>query len=63
MTTKSREYLFGPTVRAAAERAANARKEADKLACLIAPLRSHDLALASDTLGGGRKWHDFGDRL
>ena len=33
MTTKSRQYLFGATVRAATERAANARKEADKLAC------------------------------
>ena len=33
MSTKSREYLFGATVRAAAERAAEARKKADKLAC------------------------------
>ena len=33
MTTKSREYLFGTTIRIAAERAAEARKEADKLAC------------------------------
>jgi len=33
MTKKSRHYLFGTTVRAASERAANARKEADKLAC------------------------------
>ena len=33
MTTKSRQYLFGATVRAAAERAAKARREADKLAC------------------------------
>src|SRR5690349_12957379 len=33
MTTKSRQYLFGATVRAAAERAAEARKVADRLAC------------------------------
>jgi hypothetical protein len=33
MSTKSRQYLFGATVRAAAERATKARKEADKLAC------------------------------
>ena len=32
MSTKSREYLFGATVRAAAERAAEARKKADQLA-------------------------------
>jgi hypothetical protein len=34
MTTKSREYLFGPTIRQSAERAKAARKEADKLACV-----------------------------
>jgi hypothetical protein len=33
MTTKSREYLFSSTLRAAEERAAAARKEADKRAC------------------------------
>jgi hypothetical protein len=33
MTTKSREYQFGTTIRIAAERAAESRKEADKLAC------------------------------
>ena len=33
MTTKSRQYLFGSSVRAAAERAAKARREADQLAC------------------------------
>src|SRR5215204_7713292 len=33
MTTKSREYLFGSAIRHSAERAAAARKEADKLAC------------------------------
>ncbi len=33
MTTKSREYLFGSTIRQKAERAKAARKEADNLAC------------------------------
>jgi hypothetical protein len=33
MGTKSRETIYGASVRAAAERAAEARKEADKLAC------------------------------
>lgn len=33
MSTKSRQYLFGTSIRHAAERAAAARKEADKLAC------------------------------
>jgi hypothetical protein len=33
MSTKSRQYLFGATVRAAAERATKARKEADNFAC------------------------------
>ena len=33
MGTKSRETIYGASVRAAAERAAAARKEADKLAC------------------------------
>lgn len=33
MTTKSREYLFGSTIRQKAERARAARQEADKLAC------------------------------
>jgi hypothetical protein len=33
MTTKSRERIYGAAVRAAAERAAAARKEADRLAC------------------------------
>jgi hypothetical protein len=33
MTTKSREYLFGSSIRVAAERAADARREADQLAC------------------------------
>src|SRR6201990_1221555 len=32
MSTKSREYLFGATVRMAAQRAAEARQEADELA-------------------------------
>jgi hypothetical protein len=33
MTTKSREHIYGSSIRAKAERAAEARKEADKLAC------------------------------
>lgn len=33
MTTKSREHLFGSSIRAAAESAAKARREADQLAC------------------------------
>src|ERR1700741_467422 len=33
MTTKSRDYLFGSSVGEAAERAAAARKEPDRLAC------------------------------
>jgi ribosomal protein S27E len=33
MTTKSCEYLFGSSIRHSAERAKEARKEADKLAC------------------------------
>jgi len=33
MTTKAREYLFGHSIRIAAERAAAARKEADQLTC------------------------------
>jgi hypothetical protein len=33
MSTKSREYLFGTSIRHAAERATQVRKEADKLAC------------------------------
>lgn len=33
MGTKSRESIFGASVRASAERAAEARKKADQLAC------------------------------
>jgi hypothetical protein len=33
MGTKSRETIYGSSVRAAAERAAEARKQADRLAC------------------------------
>src|ERR1700745_3208169 len=33
MSTKSREYLFSTTIRMSAERAKEARKEADRLAC------------------------------
>jgi hypothetical protein len=34
MSTKSREYLFGTTIRMSAERAKHVRKEADQLACI-----------------------------
>jgi hypothetical protein len=33
VTTKSRQSIYGASVRAAAERAKEARKEADRLAC------------------------------
>jgi hypothetical protein len=33
MGTKSRDTIFGPSIRASAERAAAVRKEADRLAC------------------------------
>ncbi|MET4180674.1 hypothetical protein ABIB94_002774 [Bradyrhizobium sp. JR7.2] len=33
MSTKSRQYLFGTQIKMSAERAKEARKEADKLAC------------------------------
>jgi hypothetical protein len=33
MTTKSRESIYGASIKAAAERARDARKEADRLAC------------------------------
>jgi hypothetical protein len=33
MTTKSREFIYGSTIRHTAERAAEARREADRLAC------------------------------
>jgi hypothetical protein len=34
MSTKSRESIYGSSVRHSAERAAEARKEADRLACI-----------------------------
>ena len=34
MSTRSREYLFGSTIRMSAERARRARKQADRLACI-----------------------------
>lgn len=33
MTTKSREYIYGSSIQASAERAAEARRKADGLAC------------------------------
>jgi hypothetical protein len=35
MGTKSRESIYGSSIRASAERAREARKEADRLACHI----------------------------
>ena len=34
MSIRSREYLFGSTIRMSAERARRARKQADRLACI-----------------------------
>jgi hypothetical protein len=34
MSTKSRQYLFGAQIKMSAERARDARKDADKLACV-----------------------------
>jgi hypothetical protein len=34
MSTKSRQYLYGASVRASAQRAKEARKQADELACV-----------------------------
>ncbi len=34
MGTKSRETIYGSSIRASAERAQEARKEADRLACV-----------------------------
>src|SRR3569623_469606 len=34
MSTKSREHLYGTSIRISAERGRNARVEADKLACI-----------------------------
>ena len=33
MTTKSREYIYGSSIKASAEAARDARKEADRLTC------------------------------
>lgn len=54
MGSKSREYLFGSSIRAAKERAAHARQEADKLACHAWTLRMlgyHGPAQPSPMLG------------
>lgn len=54
MGSKSREYLFGSSIRAAAERAAEARLKADRLACEAWTLRMlgyHGPAQPSPTLG------------
>jgi hypothetical protein len=54
MGTKSRETIYGASIRAAAERAAHARKEADQLACEAWNKRMlgfHGPAQPSPTLG------------
>ena len=54
MGTKSRVSMFGPSIRASAERAAAARKEADRLACEAWNKRMlvyRGLAQPSPTLG------------
>jgi hypothetical protein len=54
MSTKSRERMFGSSIRAATARAATARREADKLACEAWNKRMlgfHGPAQPSPTLG------------
>jgi hypothetical protein len=54
MSTKSRESLYGTTIRMSAERAKEARKEADRLACVTwnyRMLRYKGPAQPSPTLG------------
>jgi len=46
MTTKSREHLSGSSIRAAAERAEHARKEADQLAVKAWNMRMLKTALS-----------------
>ena len=54
MGTKSREAIYGASVRAAAERAPEARKKADKLACdwsqAIAELNFKSASRTADVL-------------
>ena len=52
MTTKSREHIYGSSIRAKAERAAETRKEADKLACEAWNMRMPSPALG-DALNAG----------
>jgi hypothetical protein len=54
MGTKSRETIYGGSVRASAERAAEARKEADRLACEAWNKRMLGVAQASE---GARRPH------
>ena len=51
MGTESRDGLYGTSVRMAVERAAEARKHADKLACDVWTKRSLAPAQPSPTLG------------
>ena len=50
MGTKSRETIYGASIRAAADRATKARKEADRLA-VWRPLRVGDATAAAITAG------------
>jgi hypothetical protein len=54
MTTKSRESIYGSSIRAKAERAAEARKEADKLACEAWNMRMLGFPGAGPALPGPR---------
>jgi hypothetical protein len=45
MGTKSRETIYGSSIRASAERAVEARKEADRLACVCATEMEDSFAL------------------
>jgi hypothetical protein len=55
MGTKSRDRLYGTSVRMAAKRAAEARKEADKLACDKRTLAFKGPAQPSPALGDALK--------
>jgi hypothetical protein len=54
MGTKSRETIYGASVRAAAERATQARKEADRLACEAWNKRIASAVRPWDSLSVGR---------
>src|SRR4051794_13602479 len=63
MTTKSREYLYGHDIRYSAERAREARKEADRLACKAWNMRmlgykgpAQPSPMLGDTLNAGFRY-------